>query len=76
MEAIRNLLRAVTFQIPPSTGQYHSITLDVETGGLILILGCGKLFYPVTLEDSDFARPAKDVAEEIARMTESVIYAH
>ena len=74
MEAIRNLLRAVTFQIPPLTGQHHSITLDAETGVLILMLGCGN--YPVTLEDSDFKRPAKDVAEEIARMTESVIYAH
>lgn len=63
MKNARLLLERLTEMIPPGDKQHHN--LIVEDGNLILTLMCRDKYYPFKLEDIDFGKPVKQLANEI-----------
>lgn len=63
MKNAKLLLERLTEMIPPGDKQHHN--LIVEDGNLILTLMCGDKYHPIRLEDIDFGKTVKQLANEI-----------
>jgi hypothetical protein len=66
MNQARDLLRALTFRLPPATGKHHSILLrDDDPAGLDLLVWVGERGQMVHLDQDDLEKTPDELASGV-----------